>query len=272
MNGPDAAANASFRALHAPGRLLILPNAWDAGSARLVAACGAEAVATTSAGLAWSHGYPDGNVLPVSVLRAAVGEIARVISIPLTVDIEAGYSAEPRGVGELVAAIADAGAVGVNLEDGRDDPDLLCARIAAARSAAERAGVDLFVNARTDVYLAGLAPDGRAVAVTLDRARRYREAGCDGLFVPCLAAPADIRAIVAGIGDLPLNVMAIPGLPPAAELRGLGVRRLSAGAGLAAAAYGRARRLATDFLRDGRSEPFAEDAIGPMEMNALFVD
>ncbi|HKA86833.1 MAG TPA: isocitrate lyase/phosphoenolpyruvate mutase family protein [Haliangiales bacterium] len=266
----EADPSKQFRALHAPGRLLILPNAWDAASAALVAACGAEAVATTSAGLAWSRGYPDGNALPVRVLHAAVGEIVRVIAVPLTVDIEAGYAAEPSEVGELVAAVADAGAVGVNVEDGSDAPDLLCAKIAAARRGADRAGVDVFVNARTDVYLRRLVPAEQAVAATLDRARRYREAGCDGVFVPCVAAPADIRAIAAGIGGAPLNVMAVAGLPPAAKLRDLGVRRLSAGAALAAAAYGRARRLAGDFLRDGRSEPFAEDAVGFVEMNALF--
>src|SRR5262245_10454181 len=167
----------AFRALHAPGRLLIVPNAWDAGSAALVVACGAEAVATTSAGLAWSRGYPDGNALPLRVLHAAIGEIARAARVPLTVDIEAGYTDEPSGVGELVAAVAGAGAAGVNLEDGGDAPDLLCRKIAAARNAADRAGVDLFVNARTDVYLRHLVRREQAVAATLDRARRYREAG-----------------------------------------------------------------------------------------------
>jgi len=256
-----------FRALHAPGRLLILPNAWDAGSAAIVAACGAEAVATTSAGLAWSRGYPDGNAIPVSVLHAAIGEIVRAISVPLTVDIEAGYTDAPDGVAELVAALADAGAVGVNIEDGADAPDLLCAKIAAIRRAA---GTGVFVNARTDVYLRRLVPAERAVAETLDRGRRYRQAGGDGLFVPGVSVATEIRAIAEGIGDLPLNVMALSRLPPAAELRSLGVRRLSAGAALASAAYGRTRRLATEFLRDGSSERFAEDAAGYAEMNALF--
>jgi 2-methylisocitrate lyase-like PEP mutase family enzyme len=260
---------ARFRALHAPGRLLILPNAWDAGSAAVMAASGAEAVATTSAGLAWSRGYPDGGALPVGLLRAAVGEIARAIAVPLSVDIEAGYSDDPGAVGELVAALVGAGAAGINLEDGRGAPELLCAKIAAARSASARAGADLFLNARTDVYLAGLVPGPGAVAATLERARLYREAGCDGLFVPCLAAPDEIRAVVAGAGDLPVNVMAVPGLPAAAELRELGVRRLSAGAWLAAAALGRARQLTSAFLRNGRSEPLAEGA-SPGEMDRLF--
>jgi 2-methylisocitrate lyase-like PEP mutase family enzyme len=259
-----------FRALHAPGRFLILPNAWDAGSARLVAASGAEAVATTSAGLAWSHGFPDGNALPVAILETAVREIARAIDVPLTVDVEAGYTAEPRLVGELVTTVTNAGAVGINLEDGGDAPELLCAKIAAARRAAEAAGIDLFVNARTDVYLRGLAPAERAVEVTIDRARRYREAGCDGIFVPGVAEPADIAAIAGSIGPLPLNVMATANLPSAAELRTLGARRLSAGASLAAAAFGRARQLAAQFLADGRSEPLGDGAVDYAEMNRLF--
>lgn len=259
-----------FRALHAPGRLLILPNAWDAASAALVAAAGAEAVATTSAGLAWSRGYPDGNTLPVRVVEAAIAEIARAVAVPLSVDIEAGYTVEPQGVGELVAAVIAAGAAGVNIEDGDDAPDLLCRKIEAARGAAARAGVDLFLNARTDVYLRRLVAPERAVAETLERGRHYLAAGCDGLFVPGASAAADLRALAAGVGDAPLNVMAVPGLPAAAELQRLGVRRLSAGAGLAAAAYGRARRLARDFLRDGRYEPLAEDAVDFVEMNALF--
>src|SRR5262249_40173331 len=232
------------RQLHAPGRLLILPNAWDASSARLVAACGAEAVATTSAGLSWSRGYPDGNALPLAILRQAVREIARAIAIPLTVDIEAGYSDDPGAVGALVAALIDCGAVGVNLEDGSDLPDVLGAKIAAGKGAAARAGVDLFVNARTDVYLRRQVPPERAAAETLARGMRYRQAGSDGLFAPGLSAPAEIRAIAAAIDDMPLNVMAMAGLPAAAQLRQLGARRLSAGAALAAAAFARVRRLA----------------------------
>jgi 2-methylisocitrate lyase-like PEP mutase family enzyme len=270
MENRGASASATFRDLHAPGRFLILPNAWDAASAALMAACGADAVGTTSAGLSWSRGYPDGNTLPIRIVHAAVSEIVRALPVPLTVDLEAGYTSEPGAVGELAAAVAGAGAVGINLEDGTNPPELLCAKIGAVKRAASLAGVDLFVNARTDVYLFRLVPADEALAATLERARLYREAGCDGLFVPGLAAPHEIRAIASGIGGLPLNVMAVPGLAAAGELRSLGARRLSAGAGLAAAALGRARRLTRDFLRDGRYEPLGEEAVGFAEMNALF--
>ena len=258
-----------FRRLHQQPRPLLLPNAWDAGSARMIEACGAAAIATTSAGLAWSRGYPDGNVLPPRVLAAAVEEIARVLSVPLTVDSEGGYSTDPRAVGETVAALVGAGAVGINLEDGSASPELLSAKITAAKTAALHAGVDLFVNARTDVYLRGLVPRERAVEETIERARRYRAAGCDGIFVPALSDPAAIRSIAAAIA-LPLNVMVLPHLPPVAELAALGVRRVSAGAAIAQAAYTVARRAATRFLADGVYDAMFESPADYSELNALF--
>jgi 2-methylisocitrate lyase-like PEP mutase family enzyme len=257
----------TFRELHAPGRLLILPNAWDAGSARIIEECGAQAIATTSSGVSWSHGYPDRNALPVKALAAAVAEIARAIRIPLSVDFEGGYSDEPARVAENVSAVLDAGAAGINMEDGTASPDLLCAKIEAVKKASARAGADLFVNARIDVYLHRLAPAEKAVETTIERARRYRSAGSDGVFVPFVADPASIQAIVAGIEPLPLNLIAMPGLAPAAELSKLGVRRLSAGGALASAALGLTRRLATAFLSDGRSEPLFVESVEYAAMN-----
>src|SRR6185369_4891275 len=191
-------ASDAFRRLHAPGELLVLPNAWDASSARLVEDCGARAIATTSAGVAWALGHPDGNALPPDALVPAVAAIARVIRIPLSVDVAA-----------LVAAVRDAGAAGINLEDGAGTPDLLCAKIAAVKRAV---GDDVFVNARTDVYLRSLVPPAEAVAATIERGRRYLAAGADGLFVPYVQTPADMRAIADAIAPAPLNVMAIPAL------------------------------------------------------------
>lgn len=262
------AKSETFRELHAPGRLLILPNAWDAGSARVIEECGAKAIATTSSGVSWSHGYPDRNALPVKALAAAVAEIARAIRIPLSVDFEGGYSDEPARVAENISAVLDAGAAGINIEDGTSSPDLLCAKIEAVKKAAAHAGVDLFVNARVDVYLHRLAPAERAVEMTLERARRYRAAGCDGVFVPFVADPASIRALVAGIDPLPLNLIAMPGLAPAAELAKLGARRLSAGGALSSAALGLTRRLASAFLDDGRSDALFGESLEYAAMNA----
>jgi 2-methylisocitrate lyase-like PEP mutase family enzyme len=259
----------TFRSLHAPGQLLLLPNAWDAGSARLIEARGAPAIATTSAGLAWSRGYPDGDRLPGRVLETALAEIARVVSVPLSVDVEGGYSSDPRAVGETVRSVLAAGAVGINLEDGSGPPELLCRKIEAARTAAEQAGVDLFVNARCDVYLRRLVSPESAVAETLARARRYHAAGCDGLFVPGAREASEIREMTGSLAELPVNLLWLPGLPGLAELRALAVRRLSAGSALAQRAYGAAARAAQRFLASGDCDA-ADVALANPEMNALF--
>jgi 2-methylisocitrate lyase-like PEP mutase family enzyme len=259
----------SFRQLHRGPKLLLLANCWDAGSARLLESLGAPAVATTSAGVAWAHGYPDGDALPVDRLIATVGAIARVIRVPLTVDMESGYSDDPVAVGDGVAALVDAGAVGINIEDGAGSPDLLAAKIAHAKQAAARRGVDLFVNARTDVFLRELVPGPARVAETLARASRYRDSGADGLFVPKAVAGEEIRQIAAAAG-LPLNVLAWPGLPSVAELQALGVRRLSAGSAIAQGAWGHAATLASAFLGEGRFDAPTAHAMPYPEINALF--
>ncbi|NUO76102.1 MAG: isocitrate lyase/phosphoenolpyruvate mutase family protein [Lysobacter sp.] len=258
----------TFRRLHQDG-LLLLANAWDAGSARLIESLGAKAVATTSAGLAWSNGYADGDFLPLDRLYAAVESIARAIRVPLTVDAEGGYSDDPATVGATIARLGTLGAVGINLEDGAGSPEALCAKLERIKSACAQAGVDVFVNVRTDIYLRGLAPEGERVAATLARAQRYRDAGADGLFVPGIQQHDDIAAVVAGT-PLPLNVLARPGLPVAAELQQWGVRRLSAGSGLSQSLYARAAELATGFLRDGDSAPLSAQAMPYPEINALF--
>ena len=259
----------TFRRLHDGANLLLLPNAWDAGSARLIESRGAKAIATTSAGLAWARGYPDGDALPPERLFAAVREIARVVRVPLSVDIEGGYSDDPTAVGRVVAGVLDAGGVGINLEDGRGTPAALCAKIAAARKSAERAGIDLFINARTDIYLRGLAPGDDAVDEVARRAERYRAAGCDGLFVPGLSDGAAIRAIALAIDPLPLNVMLVPGMPSNEQLRTQGVRRLSAGSAIAQAVLGRASLLTDAFLA-GRKEDLFAGAAEYGAINKLF--
>ena len=257
-----------FHRLHQEG-LLLLTNVWDAGSARLFESVGAPALATTSAGVAWAHGYSDGDRLPVNVLAASIAEITRVIRIPLSVDMEGGYSSDPATVGENVAAIVGAGAVGINLEDGNGDPDLLCAKIEYAKSASSRLGVNLFINARTDGYLTAAAPSEAQLEEVLKRAARYRGAGADGLFVPGVTDPATIKRIVAE-ANLPLNVLARAALPAAPALIALGVRRLSAGSGILQALYGKASTLATDFLHTGVSSPLTAGAMAYRDINSLF--
>ncbi len=261
----------TFRSLHQGPAMLLLPNAWDAGSARLIESLGAKAIATTSAGLAWSRGYPDGDALPVEQLLATAREIARVIRVPLTVDIEGGYSDDPAVVAQVVGGIIDAGAVGLNIEDGAGPPDLLCAKIEAARQSAARADVDLFINARTDVYLRTLATGDAAVEEVVRRAERYRAAGCDGLFVPSLADAPAIQAVAAAIDPLPLNIMLVPDLPSADALQSQGVRRLSTGSAIVQAVLGCASRLATGFLAGAVDEMFMA-AVDYGATNQLFAD
>jgi 2-methylisocitrate lyase-like PEP mutase family enzyme len=251
-------SNKNFRRLHED--FLLLPNAWDAGSARLIESRGAAAIATTSAGVAWSRGYPDGDALPLEQLVEVALEIARAIRVPLTIDIEGGYADDPATVADVVLGIIDAGALGINIEDGVGSPDLLCAKIEAARQISTRANVDLFINARTDVFLRELAPGEAAVEEVLRRAKLYRAAGGDGLFVPGLSDGATIEIVARAIYPMPLNIMLVPGLPSIDALRKLGVRRLSAGAAMAQAALGLIGRLAHDFLKGSWTEMFANAA------------
>lgn len=190
------------------------------------------------------------------------------MTVPISVDVEGGYSNDPAAVGEAVGRVVDAGGVGINIEDGMSDPDLLCAKIEQAKAAGARRGVDLFVNARADVYRRGLVDPKPRVDETLARAARYRAAGADGLFAPGVADSSEIRTI-ASAADLPLNVLAWPGLPRAAELEALGVRRLGAGSGIAQAVYGWMWSLTAAFLRDGTSEPLTDGAMPYAEINAL---
>jgi 2-methylisocitrate lyase-like PEP mutase family enzyme len=228
-----------FRKLHTGPAPLMLPNAWDAGTARLIESLGAKAIATTSAGLAWSRGYPDGNALPNDQLIAAARDIARCIR-----------------VARLAVGILDVGAVGINIEDGANSPDLLCRKIEAIRESAARSGLDLFINARTDVYLRRLASKDAAVDEVIGRAARYRTAGCDGLFVPGLSDGGAMARIAAAIKPLPLNIMASPDLPSIEALQQYGVRRVSAGSAIAQAALGCTSRLAAGFLAGITSEMF----------------
>jgi 2-methylisocitrate lyase-like PEP mutase family enzyme len=256
-----------FHALHNEG-LLILPNAWDAGSARAVEHAGAKAVATSSAAVAWAHGYPDGEAIPSEVLIATIREIARVVGVPVTADIEAGYTDDPQAAADFALCVIDAGAVGINIEDGQDSPDLLSAKIGQVRHAATRSGVDLWINARVDVYLHKLAEGQAAYDETVRRARLYREAGANSIFAPGAVDETTIGNLVREVG-CPLNVLAWPGLPDAARLAQLGVRRLSAGAGLAKASLGHTYELSQGFLRDGISEPFFAGALAAVGMNGL---
>lgn len=269
------AAATAFRALHTPGTPLVLPNAWDVASARVVEAAGAAAVATTSAGLAWALGAADGDRLTRERALGAVAAIAAAVDVPVTADIESGYAPDAAGVADTVRAVLAAGVVGVNIEDalhGADRPLRPVAeqaeRIAAARGAADAAGVPLFVNARVDTYLRGVGEEPRArLALTLERAAAFLAVGADGVFVPGAVDPAAVKALVEGI-DGPVNVMAGPGAPPVAELAALGVARVSVGSGIAQAAHALVRGAARELLTEGTYGTLA-GGLDYGELNAL---
>ncbi|MFF3333145.1 isocitrate lyase/phosphoenolpyruvate mutase family protein [Streptomyces sp. NPDC002888] len=247
----------AFRALHVPGRPLVLPNAWDTASARIVEDAGAPAVATTSAGIAWALGAADGDRLERDRAVAAVAAITAAVRVPVSADIEGGYAPDPAGVADTVRAVLDAGAAGINIEDAlyEDGEGPLRAvaeqaeRIGAAREAADAEGVPLFVNARIDTLLTGVG----GVDLTLERAAAFRAAGADGIFVPGAVDRETVKLLVDGV-DGPLNVMIGPGALPVAELAGLGVARVSAGSGITQAAHALVRRAARELLEAGTYE------------------
>ncbi|RDI67496.1 isocitrate lyase/PEP mutase family protein [Nocardia pseudobrasiliensis] len=246
----------TFRQLHADG-VLVLPNAWDALSAALVAEAGAAAVATTSAAVSWVAGRGDGQKLTREEMIGRVREIVAAVTVPVTADVEGGYGPTPEDVAATVEAVVGAGAVGVNLEDSHRPGGPLfeiaeqAERLRAARAAAARAGLpQLVINARTDVYLFGIgAPEGRFDDVVA-RASAYAEAGADSLFVPGLL-DLDALGELSRKSPLPINVMTGPGAPRVAELAAAGVRRVSLGPALAQSAYERVRAAATELLTDG---------------------
>jgi 2-methylisocitrate lyase-like PEP mutase family enzyme len=258
-----------FQELHRAGRL-ILPNAWDAVSARVLAAAGAPAVATASAAVAFARGFPDGERIGRERMLAEVALVARQVEVPVSADVEAGYGPAVDDVAETVAGAIDAGAVGINLEDARPDGDAPAAthgstdpwaalwplaeaseRVAAARAAADRAGLPLVVNARTDVFLLGLgADDDERVAVAGERGRAFLAAGADVVFLPGASDPALVRRLAGAVGG-PVSLLAGPGTGSLAPLFAAGACRVSTGPHLQLAAMGHLRRLATALLADG---------------------
>jgi 2-methylisocitrate lyase-like PEP mutase family enzyme len=268
-----AKANA-FRAMHDRSCLLILPNAWDAMSARFIEDAGARAIATTSAGLAFSLGYPDGEYAPRDEIVNAIARIARVIDVPLSADIESGFGADARDVGETVRAIIEAGAVGINLEDSTGDPakplydlDTAVARVRAAREAGEAAGVPLVINARTDVLITMKGDREELVQEAFRRENAFRAAGADCLFPLGLNGNDEIARAVKSI-DGPINLIFRPGIPSTAEVAKLGVARLSMGTSITLAALTVTRRIAQEVLTQGTYSVLGEGVSYP-EANKL---
>ena len=247
----------AFLAMHRVPKLLILPNAWDVASARIFEVAGVSAIATTSGGIAFSLGYPDHQRISREEMLACVARIATKVKIPITADVEAGYGNRPEDAAATARAVIEAGAVGVNLEDGTNDPQrpledlsLQLEKIAAMRETANSAGIHLVLNARTDVYLAQVGRPEDRYRETVKRLAAFREAGADCLFVPGLSELSVIAKLVHDLKH-PINILAGPGFPSISELQSAGVARVSLGSGPMRATLGLARRIVQDLQTTG---------------------
>ncbi|MFE9259038.1 isocitrate lyase/phosphoenolpyruvate mutase family protein [Streptomyces sp. NPDC006879] len=258
----------AFRALHVPGQPLALANAWDVATARIAEESGAPAVATTSAGVAWSLGAPDGDVLEREQALELVGRIVAAVRTPVSADVEGGFGTDADTVAETVTKVIAAGAVGINIEDGDRSPAEFAQRLSAARAAADSSGVPLFINVRTDVYLRGLTEPAARLEETFARARAYLEAGADGIFVPGTSDLLTIAELVKGI-DAPVNILVGPGSPSVAELASVGVARVSLGSAVAEHAYSMARHAAKELLEQGTYTTLTTSG-GYRSLNTLF--
>lgn len=264
-----------FLKLHDRTRILVLPNAWDAASARIFEETGFAAIGTSSAGVAFSLGYPDGQKISRQEVLEVVRRISRVVNVPVTADVEAGFGSTPEQVAETARAVIDAGAVGMNLEDGAaDKPDFLedlnkqKEIIGAVLEAAESAGVPFVLNARTDIYLYGMGPTETRLSRTIDRLNAYHAAGAQSLFAPGVKDKEAIAQLARGI-DAPLNILATAGTPPVAELQDLGVARVSIGSGPMRATLGFLGRMARELRDEGTFNLMTEGTLSYADANRL---
>lgn len=263
-----------FRALHRGPGVLLLPNAWDVVSARIFEEAGFPAIATTSAGIAFSLGYPDGQRISREEMIARVARITRAVKVPVSADIEAGYGMTPEDAARTTRELIEAGAIGMNLEDAsdrRDQPlvrlELAVEKIKAVRTTAAQMRVPIVLNARTDVYL---LPGGNPDADYAEAVRRlvaFRDAGADCVFAPGLKDAATIGRLVKDVA-CPLNILAVAGTPSIAELEKLGVARVSVGSGFMRATLGLLRRAAEELKSAGTYSTLA-DAIPHADVNKM---
>ena len=264
----------AFRAMHSAKPVLLLANVWDVASARVIEEAGFPAVATTSAGIAFANGFPDGQKIPADRMIAAIAAIAAAVRVPVTADVESGYGSKPEHAARIAREVIQAGAVGMNLEDATHDGEkplielsLQLEKIKAVRETAQREGVPIVLNARTDVYLLQVGEPARRYDETVRRLSAYRDAGADCVFAPGLRDAATIGRLVADL-KFPLNILAGPGSPSVSELAAIGVRRISLGSGPMRATLGFLRRLAVE-LRESGAFVNLEGAPSHAEVNAL---
>jgi 2-methylisocitrate lyase-like PEP mutase family enzyme len=264
-----------FRMLHRGPGILVLPNAWDVASARILEELGYPAIATTSAGVAFSLGFPDGQRVSREQMLEAVARIARAVRVPVTADMEAGYGTTVKDMRETAKALIAAGAIGMNLEDvtGEDESShveisLQVEKIRALRETALSAGVPLVLNARTDIYLMPVGPVETRLDRTVERLRAYAQAGADCLFAPGVQDRETIAKLVRAL-RAPLNILLSPGCPPLRELEGLGVARASTGSSAMRASLGLLRRIGKELMEAGTYSCLQDGAVPFAEVNQI---
>jgi 2-methylisocitrate lyase-like PEP mutase family enzyme len=264
-----------LRKLHSGPKMLVLPNAWDVASARIVEGLGFPAIATTSAGIAATLGYPDGQKISRDEMLGMVARIAKAVHLPVTADVEAGYGVTVEDMTQTVKAVVAAGAVGINLEDvtssdesSQVDLPLQLEKIRAVRKATESLGVPLVLNARTDIYLIPIGPPESRFERTVERLRAYREAGADCLFAPGLRDAETIAKLVRALNG-PLNILITTGAPTLRELEKMGVARASAGSGVMRATLGLTRRIAKEMIEAGTYTAMLDGAVPFAEMSEM---
>ena len=270
----EQAKAASFRVLHSGREILLLPNVWDVASARLIEESGFKAAATSSAGIAFSLGYADGQRISREQMLAVIAGIAKAVRVPVTADVEAGYGKTPEDAGRTARAVVEAGAVGMNLEDAiGDSPSVLVElplqleKIRAVREMASRLRIPLVLNARTDMYLLQIGDPAERYDETVRRLSAFREAGADCVFAPGLRDAPTIGRLVADL-KCPINILAGPGSPSVPELSKLGVARVSLGSATMRATVGCLRRIAQELKATGTYSNL-EDAPSHAEMNRM---
>jgi 2-methylisocitrate lyase-like PEP mutase family enzyme len=264
-----------FRKLHHGPRMLVLSNAWDVVSARILEECGHPAIATSSAAVAFSRGYPDGQRIPRDEMLDVVARIARAVRVPVTADLEAGYGTTAEDMAETVKAAIEAGAIGMNLEDvtGDDasslvDTALQAEKIRTIRETAKSLGVPFVLNARTDIYLMSIGEEAERFERTVERLRAYRDAGAECLFAPGVHERETIAKLVKAVAA-PLNILMTPQCPSLAELEKMGVARVSAGSAVMRAALRVVRRIGKEMLESQSCETLFAGAIPYADLNGM---
>lgn len=265
---------AVFRGLHQGPSILVLSNAWDVASAKIFSALGFPAIATTSAGIANCLGYADGENIPADEMLFMIKRIVNAVDVPVTADIEAGYSNDTKELSRTIASVIGLGVVGINFEDSSAsnelvDVNLQTEKLRIVRETALSLSADLFINARVDVYLLGVGKQDERLRNTIDRAHHYKAAGADCVFIPGVADERVISSLVKNIPG-PINILAVANTPPTEVLEKLGVARVSTGSGPARACSTLARRIGRELIDQGTYSSFTHDAMTYKEMNSLF--